>query len=75
MMKLRQNKWFGGGPSGARSRDLRIKRPHLKPQLTSVFLGWIGGLVHPQKPTVNHCLENRHFVEDPMAELSRWGCP
>lgn len=28
MTKHQENRLFMGGPSGARSRDLRIKRPH-----------------------------------------------
>jgi hypothetical protein len=33
------NKAFDGGPGGARSRDLRIKRPSLSVDVVACFLG------------------------------------
>lgn len=39
MNELRQNKGICGGPSGARSRDLRIKRPRCHGARNALFSG------------------------------------
>ncbi len=60
-MNLHENKRFSGGSSGARSRDLRIKRPHGQSALKALFYGLASLLEKGREPTVNHAFQKAHF--------------
>ncbi len=60
-MNLRQNKLFRSGSSGARSRDLRIKRPHVQSALKALFYGLASLVKKCREPSVDHDSQKAHF--------------
>ena len=56
-MKTLENKGFSGGPTGARSRDLRIKRPHGQGPRNTVKTGPACTPVTCTEPTANQLSE------------------
>ena len=89
-MVSRKNSDFDGGSSGARSRDLRIKRPQPKPTYLRAVIGAILGHKTGHAAHMRRDLVSRHFVTDsdrdkslghafpldPFAlPITRLGCP
>ena len=61
---------FPCGPSGARSRDLRIKRPDGQSALRACFYGLTRWLKKAREPRVNHEALLRPFWGVPSAPAS-----
>ena len=74
-MKRRENKHLVSGTSGERSRDLRIKRPHLGLAYLCAILGGFRRRKVGREARVTQCLFSRPSVAsdtDPLAPLRRW---